>query len=251
MLTIALAALTTLLHMQTPAPPRAGAVVVAVRYQPASDPARRRFDLETMQQLRFNAIVTGTDSAAGTTTVSWIDGLLRGDGVPFTTATRELGVVKVSADAHVNEVAWWQYAKGVRGIVFDDWNGLRRHDAALSDAAAFADSIVRNQDLYAPLRRVDKSGARAVTIEVPQGGPGGVEAEWLESAETLLLIAVNHTDGVRDVRLLFSPEMPAAIWQNMLSGGAVNFVAGPKGPVYSRTFAPHDVLVLMIRKRWR
>jgi hypothetical protein len=37
----------------------------------------------------------------------------------------------------------------------------------------------------------------------------------------------------------------------MLTGSAVNFVAGPKGPVYTRTFPPHDVLVLMIRKRWK
>ncbi len=249
MFTLVFAALTPLLQAPAPAPPRAQApVLVAVRYQPASDPARRRFDLETMRQLRFNAIATATDAAAGTTTFSSIEGVLRGDAVPFTAATRELGMVKVSADAHVNELAWWQFAKGVRGIVFDDWNGLQRHDAALSDAAAFADSITRNQDLYAPLRRADKSGARALTIEAPKAG---VDAEWLESPEALLLVAVNHADDVRDVVLRFSPDMPEAIWQNMLTGAAVNFVAGPKGPVYTRTFAPHDVLVLMIRKRWR
>ena len=51
--------------------------------------------------------------------------------------------------------------------------------------------------------------------------------------------------------LTFSEAMPEAIWQNMLTGAAVNFVAGPTGPVYTRTFPPRDVLVLMIRKRWK
>jgi hypothetical protein len=45
--------------------------------------------------------------------------------------------------------------------------------------------------------------------------------------------------------------MPEAIWQNMESGTAVNFVASAKGPTYTRTFAPKDVLVLMIKKQWR
>jgi hypothetical protein len=45
--------------------------------------------------------------------------------------------------------------------------------------------------------------------------------------------------------------MPEAIWQNMESGAAVNFVAGPEGPIYSRTFTPHDVVVLMIRKQYK
>ena len=51
--------------------------------------------------------------------------------------------------------------------------------------------------------------------------------------------------------LTFPPAVPEAVWQNMLTGSAVNFVAGPTGPIYQRTFAAHDVLVLMIRKRWK
>ena len=62
-------------------------------------------------------------------------------------------------------------------------------------------------------------------------------------------MVINHSNEPREVTLNFSPDMPEAIWQNMLTGAAVNFVAGPGGPVYTRTFPPKDVLVLMIRKR--
>ena len=34
-------------------------------------------------------------------------------------------------------------------------------------------------------------------------------------------------------------------------GASVNFVAGPTGPFYEHTMPAHDVLVLMIRKRWK
>ena len=50
-------------------------------------------------------------------------------------------------------------------------------------------------------------------------------------AEALLLIAVNRGAEARQVVFL-SPEVPEAIWQNMLSGGSVNFIAGPTGPFY-------------------
>jgi hypothetical protein len=88
-----------------------------------------------------------------------------------------------------------------------------------------------------------------VTVE---GNDPRITARVLESAEALLLVVTNH-DGseAREVTLHFSPDLPEAIWQNMLTGAAVNFVAGPKGPIYSRTFPPKDVLVLMIRKRWK
>ena len=49
----------------------------------------------------------------------------------------------------------------------------------------------------------------------------------------------------------FAPDMPEAIWQNMETGAAVNFVAGPSGPTYTYAFKPRDVLVLMIKKDLR
>jgi hypothetical protein len=76
-----------------------------------------------------------------------------------------------------------------------------------------------------------------------------VEARFLESADVLLLIATNHADVPQKVTLTFPPDVPEAVWQNMESGANVNFVAGPAGPTYTRSFAPRDVLVLMIRKR--
>lgn len=250
MLLILLAVVTLLPQAQRSAEPAdrrlAQILPVGVRYQPATDPARRRTDLETIRQLRFNVIAAR--DAAGAMAITPIDELLRGDARPLPLPSREIGIITVSSGAHLAEAAWWQIARGARAVIFEDWNGLQRDDRALADAATFAEAITRNPELYVPLRPADKTGPRALTIE---GQKNGLEAEWLESSEALVLIAVNRAAEPRDVTFVFSSEMPEAIWQNMLTGAAVNFVAGPKGPVYARTFPPHDVLVLMIRKRWR
>ena len=133
-------------------------------------------------------------------------------------------------------------------MIFDDWSVLQQNSAALAEAAAFAETITRNMALYAPLRPVDPTGPRAIALSE---GQDHVEARWLESPEALLLVAVNRGSDSRQATFTFPPEVPEAVWQNMLSGGSVNFVAGRSGPFYEHTFPAHDVLVLMIRKRWK
>lgn len=83
------------------------------------------------------------------------------------------------------------------------------------------------------------------------GGAGSVEARFLESSDARVLIAINHADTPQKVTMTFTPDTQEAIWQNMESGAAVNFVAGPEGPTYTHAFAARDVLVLMIRKALR
>jgi hypothetical protein len=83
------------------------------------------------------------------------------------------------------------------------------------------------------------------------GGHGVIEARFLESRDALLLIAINHADQPQRVKMTFTPDTPEAIWQNMESGAAVNFVQGPGGPTYTYGFAPRDVLVLLRGKRLR
>lgn len=108
-----------------------------------------------------------------------------------------------------------------------------RNGGALVGSAREMDSVRIEPDV-----RIDAAG-------------GLVEARFLESADALLLIAINHGDAPQKVIMTFPPDVPEAIWQNMETGAAVNFVAGPTGPTYTRSFAPRDVVVLMIRKRWR
>ena len=83
------------------------------------------------------------------------------------------------------------------------------------------------------------------------GGRGAVETRFLESADAVLLIGINHSASPQKVTMTFSRDTPEAIWQNMETGAAVNFVAGPDGPAYTYTFGPRDVLVLMIKKALR
>lgn len=257
MLPAALGILLSLLHWAAPGYSPGGNqetldfVPIGVRYDPDPNPAIRRTDLENMRRLRFTVIAPGRPTTEPAETLSRIDRLLARAQDPGLTVQRsEVGTVRIEdltdADS-LREAAWTRLANGARAVIFDDWNALQKNDTALGEAAAFADTLARNTALYVPLRRVDSTGDRAFTVD----GGGKVEAHWLESPDALVLIAVNHAAEPRDVTFTFAPAIPEAIWQNMLTGSAVNFVAGPTGPVYTRTFPPHDVLVLMIRKRWK
>lgn len=247
-------ALTVLLYFAAPGDGRQASqealdfIAVGVRYDLDPDPARRRTDLENMRRLGFTVIVPGEP----TQPMARIARLLGNTPDPgLNISPPELGLVAIDqrSDADtIREAAWTRLATGARAVIFDDWRALQKNDAALGEAGAFAETLARNPALYVPLRRVEPIGDRAFTIE---GGQGNVEAHWLESSDALLLIAINHATAPRDVTLTFAPAIPEAIWQSMLTGNAVNFVAGPKGPVYTRTFAAHEVLVLMIRKRWK
>ena len=83
------------------------------------------------------------------------------------------------------------------------------------------------------------------------GATGPVETRFLESADVLMLIGLNHSDVPQRVKMTFTPDTQEAIWQNMETGAAVNFVAGPDGPAYTYSFGARDALVLMIRKSVR
>ena len=84
-----------------------------------------------------------------------------------------------------------------------------------------------------------------------EGATGPVETRFLESTDVLMLIGLNHAATPQRVKMTFTPDTQEAIWQNMETGAAVNFVAGPEGPTYTYSFGPRDALVLMIRKSVR
>jgi hypothetical protein len=134
--------------------------------------------------------------------------------------------------------AWTAISRGARGFMF----------ATRSEAgAAFARVVTRNAALFAPLHQ-----RAELTPDVRvDGGLGNVDATFLESADVLVLIGLNHAAETARVTLSFTPDTQEAIWQNMETGAAVNFVAGANGPTYTHTFAGYETLVLMIRKSIR
>lgn len=83
------------------------------------------------------------------------------------------------------------------------------------------------------------------------GATGAVETRFLESADVLMLIGLNHSDARQRVTMTFPPDTQEAIWQNMETGAAVNFIATADGPTYTYNFGAKDALVLMIRKSIR
>jgi hypothetical protein len=144
-----------------------------------------------------------------------------------------------SADPAVVRLnAWTALSRGARGFMF-----ATRSEAS----AAFARVVTRNAALFAPLRL--RAGlAPDVLVD---GGAGNVDATFLESADVLMLIGLNHGAAPARVTMSFTPDTQEAIWQNMETGAAVNFVAGANGPTYTHTFAGYETMVLMIRKSIR
>ena len=120
-------------------------------------------------------------------------------------------------------------------------------------AYAAAGGVISGSTPVATDRQIGEVVARAgvrpdVRIE---GATGPVETRFLESSDVLLLIGLNYADTPQRVTLTFTPDTQEAIWQNMETGAAVNFVAGPEGPTYTYTFGPRDALMLMIHKSVR
>jgi hypothetical protein len=120
---------------------------------------------------------------------------------------------------------------------------LFRHPAALAAEKDVARRVAES---------LERVGAAGIKPEVGiEGGAGLVEARFLESADAILLVAMNHGAAAQKVTFAFGPDVPEAIWQNMETGAAVNFVQTADGPTYTRTFGGRDVMVLVRGKRLR
>jgi hypothetical protein len=139
---------------------------------------------------------------------------------------------------------WSAIAGGAGDITFArSAGGIGADLFALGETAGV---VTRNEALFVPLQPRTE-GVR----EISGGGGAPVEVRLLESAQALMIIALNRAAVPRSVRIGFAPDIPEAIWQNLETGAAVNFVMEPKGPFLEHSFAPHDALVLMIRKTLR
>jgi hypothetical protein len=223
-------------------------VPVGIVVGPAGGVLPDRRELQSLAKMRFNVIALREGQTRELRVVR-LSSLLEGaprrerDQIPST------GLAVVSAWRSSKELrlsAWQEIAKGARGVLFAPGMASPDNDEALAAASDFADNITRNAALFAPLHPRESAG------DVRVDGEGAtVQARFLESGAALVLIAWNPSRDVQRVTLRFSKEFPEAIWQNMETGAAVNFVAATDGPIYTRTFTPFDVIVLMIRKQYK
>ena len=117
-------------------------------------------------------------------------------------------------------------------------------------SAAFEQDPEKMRSTGEFLQRLVASAGVSPEIRI-DGAAGRVEARFLESSDAIVLIAINHGDNAERVTFRFGPDVPEAIWQNMETGAAVNFVQGPDGPSYAHTFGARDVMVLVRGKRLR
>jgi hypothetical protein len=120
-------------------------------------------------------------------------------------------------------------------------------EVAAGRAGGYSAVLDAAKPIEAALREATAPAARHVRID----GGAGVETRFIESSDVILLIGLNHSDRSQRVTMRFPPDTQEAIWQNMETGAAVNFVAAADGPTYTHTFAARGTLVLMIRKSVR
>lgn len=206
-------------------------------------------EIGLLRKLRFSIVARRDRAADGPTGMRAriLPGPDADPGAPLIPVTVDgAGFVSVRKDtsaAAVRREAWMLIGRGYPGVIFDGWTTLQRNPAAFRAAAAFADVVTRNAALFAPLR----PSGREVRVDVPSTA---LFARFVESFDVMVLVAANLTHSAQRVTFAFTSDTPEAIWQNMETGAAVNFVVGPDGPTYSRTFPPDDVMVLMIRKRY-
>jgi hypothetical protein len=241
---VALFAVSICAAQQVPAFVPVGVVVGPAGAAPST---ADREELVVFARLRFN--VLARRDPAGELRLESLARLLgqgSADAVLPSAGVERVAVDRSSSADEIRSRAWMALARGARGVVFDGATELAQNPDALQAASAFADNVTRNAALFAPLKPRTTAGGVRVEGATPE-----IDAQFLESPQALVLIVVNRAAAERRVTLAFASDIPEAIWQNMENGAAVNFVAGPDGPIYSRTFRPHDVLVLMIRKQYR
>jgi len=204
----------------------------------------RRSPFEEFKKLRFNVVARRDDTVFPGYLVATIP---TATAPPVLIPGGSLHVLRVEVTTpgdRVRRDAWVAIGRAFRGVLFDDWARLRQNPEALEAAATFADIVTRNANLFAPL----SGSSRAVRVSA---ATPDIFARFVESNDAIVLVAANYTDAEQRVTLKFDADLPEAVWQNMETGGAVNFVAGPDGPTYTRTFPPHDVVVLTIRKQYK
>lgn len=152
--------------------------------------------------------------------------------------------IEVRDSAPAARLAMWAaIARGDRAVSFMSSDGSIGRVLPLGETAGV---ITRNQALFAPLR--PRSGG---VTAVSAAGGASIDVKLLESPQALMIIGLNYAPAPQKATMTFSPDIPEAIWQNLETGTAVNFVMGKEGPFLEYTFAPRDALVLMIRKTLR
>jgi hypothetical protein len=159
---------------------------------------------------------------------------------------REVAVARIvvaTAPPAARLAMWAAIARGERTVSFMSSDGSIGPLLPLGETAGV---ITRNQALFAPLR--PRTGG---VTSVAAGGGASIDVKLLESAQALMIIGLNYAPAPQTATITFAPEIPEAIWQNLETGTAVNFVMGKSGPFLEYTFAPRDALVLMIRKTLR
>src|SRR6185503_3295361 len=176
------------------------------------------------------------------------------DSVPFTMESNLDGPLAPVAGRTFNGVGFAEHldvtGTGARVLARFGGDGGRPGDPAIVTAsqgtgrailvgtfpsAAFEQDPDKMRGTGELLQRLIASAGVAPEIGI-DGGAGRVEARFLESSNAIVLIAINHADTAERVTFKFGPDVPEAIWQNMETGAAVNFVQGPNGPTYAHAF---------------
>lgn len=225
----------------------AGDILVGIVYSaPATvSDSMLRSDVQAIRRAGFNMIVPADVQSRTRVAAAAEDAELHVGVIRAAAAHSRIVVGRGAVAAAEARLAFWTaFASGTRDLAFAA-PGHRLTDEIRS-LGETAGVVTRNQALFAPLAP-KASGVRSVS----SGPMGAVQVKLLASADTLVIVALNHAPRARKVTIAFARDIPEAIWQNLESGTAMSFVMTKDGPVLEYTFAPRDALVLMMRKNLR
>ena len=224
-----------------------GDLRASVVYAPAAGVNQKQIeaDLHGIRRAGYNTVVPRDAAVARRIGAAARAAELFVADVPVKNAPQRITVgsgVRAATEARL--AFWTTIAGGAKEVAFAAPSGrVTPEIRALGETAGI---VTRNQSLFVPLRP-RREGVR----DVSTGLLGPVQVRLLESADTLMIVAISRLAAPRKVSISFALDIPEAIWQNLETGTTVSFVMGNDGPVLEHTFAPRDSLVLMIRKRYR
>jgi hypothetical protein len=155
-----------------------------------------------------------------------------------------------AASRTIAAVVWRAIAHGARAVAFDPGrvrgSGVATPDGGAPDwvspVRSLAQQLQFNGTLVATLER-----GPAIRIDAPV--PAGVDVMLLQDPRSWILIATHTGTADAHVVVHLPPQVPAALWSNLLEGGGMSMLVRPEGPQWTFSIASGAARVFVIDKR--
>jgi hypothetical protein len=157
-----------------------------------------------------------------------------------------------AASPTIAALVWRAIAHGARAVAFDPGRvrggGVTMAGGGAPDWVAPVRSLAQQLQFNGTLVA---SLARGPAVRIVAPVPAGLDVMLLQDAQSWILIAT-HT-GAAEARVVvhLPPQVPAALWSNLLEGGGMSMLVRPEGPQWTLTVPAGAAKVYVIDKHLR